>query len=83
MSLLKWPSRSGAAWLPTALFCLGASSAWAAAPVAAASAPVRAEKPLPTAPGDYKTTAWKALVPKDWDPSQAFKGLNQIGRAHV
>ena len=61
-----------------ALGCLSAPMARAAEPTAAVSAPARSEKPLPTAPGDYKTTAWKALVPKDWDPSQAFKGLNLL-----
>ncbi len=24
----------------------------------------------------YKETAWDALIPKDWDPQQAFKGIN-------
>lgn len=34
--------------------------------------------PLPSNPAAYRTTRWEALVPKGWDPSQAFKGLNLL-----
>lgn len=38
----------------------------------------RLSQPDATAPSPaaYKDTGWGALVPKDWDPMKAFKGLN-------
>jgi hypothetical protein len=38
--------------------------------------PLAAPKPAASAPGTYKTIAWDALVPADWDPFKDFKGLN-------
>jgi hypothetical protein len=31
---------------------------------------------LPAVAADYKTITWDALVPKDWDPMVAFKGMD-------
>jgi uncharacterized protein len=45
---------------------------------AAEAAPVQDNRPLPTSADAYRTTKWEALVPKGWDPSQAFKGLNLL-----
>jgi hypothetical protein len=30
----------------------------------------------PTAPAGFKEVTWEALVPKNWDPAQLFKGLD-------
>ena len=38
--------------------------------------PLAASKPVDVAPGSFKTIAWDALVPADWDPFKEFKGLN-------
>ena len=38
--------------------------------------PLAASKPGAAAPGSFKTIAWDALVPADWDPFKEFKGLN-------
>lgn len=33
-------------------------------------------KPVATANAGYKETGWDALIPKGWDPRQAFKGID-------
>ncbi len=38
--------------------------------------PLAAPKPATAVPGTFKTIAWDALVPADWDPFKEFKDLN-------
>jgi len=38
--------------------------------------PLAAPKPAAALPGGFKTIAWDALVPADWDPFKEFKDLN-------
>jgi hypothetical protein len=37
--------------------------------------------PVPAVENGYKATHWETLVPKDWNPYEAFKDLRSKGRA--
>ncbi|MDP9898118.1 hypothetical protein J2W36_000351 [Variovorax ginsengisoli] len=67
-----------------ALGCIGlAGAAWAAGPAPAATTPANplggkagATATAPAAPGQPREITWEELVPKDWDPMKAYKGID-------
>ena len=67
--------------LAVAAFCLaGVAHAQPKDGVPLMKPPLAATKPAatmaPAAPGTFRTIAWDALVPADWDPFKEFKGLD-------
>ena len=66
--------------LASALLITLTAAAWAADPAPAgtsAANPLGGKAvPAKAAPGQPRQIAWEELVPKDWDPMKAFKGID-------
>jgi uncharacterized protein len=61
--------------------CLTAAAAAQTAPALSHPLPSKSTAkagalPAPAVAADYREITWDALVPKDWDPSKAFKDVN-------